>query len=88
VPGIAFGTGRTKLPIPFISGILSEGDKRDSKSDMPRKPPSTLLMDNNIAEKYCNIARVGWRGRGYFAPEPASRTRPRRFPTRIVTKPP
>jgi hypothetical protein len=34
-----------------------------------------------------NIARVGWRGRGYFAPEPASRTRPRRILTRIVTKP-
>lgn len=46
--------------------VLSEGDKRDSKSNMP-----------------------GQHGRSYFAPEPASRTRPRRtsiFPWRNVER--
>ncbi|KZL79616.1 hypothetical protein CI238_08932 [Colletotrichum incanum] len=48
-------------------GVLSEGDKRDSKSYMPE----IVLSSSTIS-----------RGRGYFAPEPASRTRPRRtYPT-------
>ncbi|KAK1476034.1 hypothetical protein CCUS01_05138 [Colletotrichum cuscutae] len=48
--------GGTQAVICYNNGVLSEGDKRDSKSDMPRS--------------------------GYFAPEPASRTRPRRiYPT-------
>jgi hypothetical protein len=52
------------------SGNLSEGDKRDSKSDMPdprHGPPSPA----NPTETGQGTSR-----RGYFAPEPASRTRP------------
>jgi hypothetical protein len=54
------------------SGILSEGDKRDSKSHTPESPPP--CSSGNI-----NKGEVRGRGRGYFAPEPATRTRPRRI---------
>jgi len=52
----------------YSGGILSEGDKRDSKGDMPRPFSSHQQTDER-----------GRLGRGYFAPEPASRTRPRRI---------
>jgi len=59
------------LPIP-LSGILSEGDKRDSKSRMPESTPSCPRATSTRG-------RCEGRGRGYFAPEPATRTRPRRI---------
>lgn len=52
------------------SGDLSEGDKRDSKSDMPGFWVRSVTSSNT---------RSAPRGRGYFAPEPACRTRPTRF---------
>jgi len=52
----------------YSGGILSEGDKRDSKGDMPR--PFSSRQYASEREQL---------GRGYFAPEPASRTRPRRI---------
>ncbi|KAK4132632.1 hypothetical protein BT67DRAFT_83276 [Trichocladium antarcticum] len=52
-------------PLGTPSWILSEGDKRDSKSDMP-KP----------LRRFQYMMGGGTACRGYFAPEPASRTRP------------
>lgn len=49
--------------------IFSEGDKRDSKSDMPE---TTVKKTTTLSQH----------GRSYFAPEPASRTRPRKIYTR------
>ncbi|KAI0175541.1 hypothetical protein GGR52DRAFT_317043 [Hypoxylon sp. FL1284] len=51
------------------SRVLSEGDKRDSKGNMPER-----------ARMACPILFIlaAIAGRSYFAPEPASRTRPRR----------
>jgi hypothetical protein len=49
----------------YLSGVLSEGDKRNSKGDML----GVFLLHTVKEEKEA-------RSRGYFAPEPASRTRP------------
>ena len=60
--------------------VLSEGDKRDSKGDMPER--GGIDHDKNRHPP-------SYRGRGYFAPEPASRTRPRRtHPTLTIRLPP
>lgn len=55
------------------SGVLSEGEKRDSKGDMPETKPLRGRDKNPTA-----VTHGDGLGRGYFAPEPASRTRPRR----------
>lgn len=54
------------------SRVLSEGDKRDSKSHMPGGTRLNLKLEPHVPH----------RGRSYFAPEPASRTRPRRIHSR------
>lgn len=54
------------------SRVLSEGDKRDSKSHMPGGTRLNLKPEPHVPH----------RGRSYFAPEPASRTRPRRIHSR------
>jgi hypothetical protein len=54
------------------SRVLSEGDKRDSQSHMPGGTRLNLKPEPHVPH----------RGRSYFAPEPASRTRPRRIHSR------
>lgn len=60
------------------SGILSEGDKRDSKGDMPEPPHGSPPLQFSGTEE-------GTACRGDFAPEPASRTRPRRIHRGAIT---
>jgi len=56
-----------------ISWVLSEGDKRDSESNMPDgEGVSPFFWGVQVDTPSLD------RGRSYFAPEPASRTRPRR----------
>ncbi|KAI1171209.1 hypothetical protein F4777DRAFT_68338 [Nemania sp. FL0916] len=57
-----------------ISWVLSEGDKRDSKGSMLDSEGVFLII--RMRSKYTQPSLD--RGRSYFAPEPASRTRPRR----------
>ena len=67
---------RTRTPPDPSGGVLSEGDTRDSKSNMPRNQP----LPHPLTPPHRQARGVGGRGlgRSYFAPEPASRTRPRR----------
>jgi hypothetical protein len=55
-----------------LGGDLSEGEKRDSKGDMPTGFPTVASSTHGIGGGRSR------RGRGYFAPEPASGTRPGR----------
>jgi len=61
-------------PLAPTGGVLSEGEKRDSKGDMPdplcRSPRLVNPRGDTREASAC---------RGDFAPEPASRTRPRRI---------
>jgi len=70
----------TRLLEAFMAGSFLKESKRDSKGDMPggflgwETQHDPLL---NCQDK--NNGRGHVRGRGYFAPEPASRTRPWRI---------
>ncbi|KAI1767622.1 hypothetical protein GGR53DRAFT_101565 [Hypoxylon sp. FL1150] len=61
--------------VPPMARVLSEGDKRDSKSRMPDRERCHNFF-------FIPLATVG---RSYFAPEPASRTRPRRTLPTLIT---
>ncbi|KAI1352977.1 hypothetical protein F5Y01DRAFT_72410 [Xylaria sp. FL0043] len=73
---------RRAAAVTTISWVLSEGDKRDSKSNMPEGEGRLSL--GRVSSSRPSLSR----GRSYFAPEPASRTRPRRTrPTLISVLP-
>lgn len=67
---MAFFTDVSRQLVLSMAGSFLKEIKRDSKGDMP----GVFLVSPPIQQRKRHV-----RGRGYFAPEPASRTRPRRI---------
>lgn len=65
------------------SGILSEGDKRDSKGDNSHGRPYDHTRRRPNTVRQITLSRLVGAVR-YFAPEPASGTRPRRILLRFT----